>query len=103
MENGGKKREKGSESDEEDDDNDHQRNTSDPGTDGSHQSANLGSIQVNELSGIWFSGPGWTANFRDCREAAASQSLPDWDTTGSGAQTRDSGWANFAQFQPFSG
>lgn len=102
MENGGREREQGGESDEEDD-NDHQRNPSDPGRDGSQQSASPGNIQINELSAVRFSGPGWTANFRDCREAPGSQSRAQWDSTESGVQTQESGWATFTQFQPFSG
>lgn len=104
MENGGRERDQGSESNEDDDDG-HHRNPSDPGRDGSRQSANPGCVQVNELSDVHFAGPGWTANFRDSREAAGPQSLAQWDTTttGSAAQTQGSSWANFTQFQPFSG
>lgn len=102
MENGGREQEQRAESDEEADD-DHQQNTSDPGRDWTHLSANLWNVQVNELSGVGFLGQGWTANFRDSREAVGSQSLAEWDATESSAQKQESSWANFTQFQPFSG
>lgn len=98
MENGGREREQG-----EEEDDVHQRNASDPGRDGRQQWASPGSVQVNELLGVGFPGPGWTANFRDCRKAPGSQSLAGWDAASSGAQTQESGWANFTRFQPFSG
>ncbi|XP_068442141.1 serine/threonine-protein phosphatase 6 regulatory subunit 2a isoform X2 [Clinocottus analis] len=85
MENGGRERDHGSESDE---DEDGVQNTSE-------------------------TGPGWTAHFRDSGGTAASQTPAGWDSssrTGSGAgaetqgaQTQGSGWANFTEFQPFSG
>lgn len=52
---------------------------------------------------VWISGPGWTANFRDCRENAGSQTHAGWVASGSDAQTQETGWANFTQFGPFSG
>ncbi|KAI4790910.1 hypothetical protein KUCAC02_034322 [Chaenocephalus aceratus] len=49
-------------------------------------------------------GPGWTANFRESGGTAASQTAPGWDSSSrSGAGTQGSGWANFTEFQPFSG
>lgn len=49
-------------------------------------------------------GPGWTANFRDSRGTAASQTPAGWDSSaGGGAETQGTGWANFTEFQPFSG
>lgn len=100
MENGGRERRQGAESDEEDYDN-HQRTASDPGR-ARRQPPGL-PPKVDELSGVWLAGPGWTANFRECREAAGPQNLAEWDAPGGGAQTQESGWANFTQFQPFSG
>ncbi|XP_003978570.2 serine/threonine-protein phosphatase 6 regulatory subunit 2a [Takifugu rubripes] len=75
MENGRRDQEQGAESDEDDD---HRQNASD-------------------------TGPGWTANFRDCRENAGSQTLAGWVAPGSDAQMQETGWANFTQFGPFSG
>ncbi|XP_039906463.1 serine/threonine-protein phosphatase 6 regulatory subunit 2a isoform X1 [Simochromis diagramma] len=76
MENGGRERDRASESDE---DEDSEQNTSD-------------------------SGPGWTANFRDSGESAASQTSPGWESSaGSATETQQTGWANFTEFQPFSG
>ncbi|XP_047431250.1 serine/threonine-protein phosphatase 6 regulatory subunit 2a isoform X1 [Mugil cephalus] len=49
-------------------------------------------------------GPGWTANFRDSGGTAASQTPEGWDSPSEGgAQTQGTGWANFTEFQPFSG
>ncbi|XP_076006716.1 serine/threonine-protein phosphatase 6 regulatory subunit 2a isoform X2 [Genypterus blacodes] len=76
MENGGRERDRGSESDE---DEDSEQTSSD-------------------------TGPGWTANFRESGGNAPSQSAVEWDTsTRSGAETQQSGWANFTEFQPFCG
>ncbi|CAI5637575.1 unnamed protein product [Oreochromis niloticus] len=75
MENGGRERDRGSESDE---DEDSEQNTSD-------------------------SGPGWTANFRDSGETAASQTSPGWESSAGSAAETQTGWANFTEFQPFSG
>ncbi|XP_010735231.1 serine/threonine-protein phosphatase 6 regulatory subunit 2a isoform X1 [Larimichthys crocea] len=76
MENGGRERDHGSESDE---DEDSEQNTSD-------------------------TSPGWTANFRDSRGTAASQTPAGWESsTGGGGETQGTGWANFTEFQPFSG
>ncbi|XP_035003329.1 serine/threonine-protein phosphatase 6 regulatory subunit 2a isoform X3 [Hippoglossus stenolepis] len=76
MENGGREQDHGSESDE---DEDSEQNTSD-------------------------SGPGWTANFRDSGGTTASQTPQAWDSsTRTGAETHETGWANFTEFQPFSG
>uniref|UniRef100_A0A3B5A261 Serine/threonine-protein phosphatase 6 regulatory subunit 2-like n=1 Tax=Stegastes partitus TaxID=144197 RepID=A0A3B5A261_9TELE len=74
MENGGRERDRGSESDE---DEDSEQNISDA--------------------------PAWTANFRESGETAASQTTAGWDSSaGSGAETQETGWANFTEFQPFS-
>ncbi|XP_053270637.1 serine/threonine-protein phosphatase 6 regulatory subunit 2 isoform X2 [Pleuronectes platessa] len=76
MENGGREQDHGSESDE---DEDSEQNTSD-------------------------SGPGWTANFRESGGTTASQTPQSWDSsTRTGAETHETGWANFTEFQPFSG
>nr|XP_019955437.1 PREDICTED: serine/threonine-protein phosphatase 6 regulatory subunit 2-like isoform X3 [Paralichthys olivaceus] len=76
MENGGREQDRGSESDE---DEDAEQNTSD-------------------------SGPGWTATFRDSGGTTASQTPPGWDSSNrSGGETHETGWANFTEFQPFSG
>ncbi|AWP00970.1 putative serine/threonine-protein phosphatase 6 regulatory subunit 2-like [Scophthalmus maximus] len=75
MENGGREQDRGSESDE---DEDTEQNTSE-------------------------TGPGWTANFRDSGGNAASQTPTSWDSSaGRGAQTQDTNWAHFTEFQPFS-
>uniref|UniRef100_G3Q6W0 Protein phosphatase 6 regulatory subunit 2 n=1 Tax=Gasterosteus aculeatus aculeatus TaxID=481459 RepID=G3Q6W0_GASAC len=51
-----------------------------------------------------FPGPGWTAHFRESGGTAASQTPAGWDSSSrSGAETQGSGWANFTEFQPFSG
>ncbi|XP_069012545.1 serine/threonine-protein phosphatase 6 regulatory subunit 2a isoform X4 [Embiotoca jacksoni] len=42
----------------------------------------------------------WTANFRDSGGTAASQTPAAWDSSAGMQQT---GWANFTEFQPFSG
>ncbi|KAL6117099.1 ppp6r2 [Pungitius sinensis] len=74
MENGGRERGHGSGSDE---DEDCEQNTSETG---------------------------WTANFRESGGTAASQTPAGWDSSSrSGAETQGSGWANFTEFQPFSG
>ncbi|XP_060924499.1 serine/threonine-protein phosphatase 6 regulatory subunit 2a isoform X2 [Limanda limanda] len=76
LENGGREQDRGSESDE---DEDSEQNTSD-------------------------SGPGWTANFRESGGTTASQTPQSWDSsTRTGAETHETGWANFTEFQPFSG
>ncbi|XP_023262088.1 serine/threonine-protein phosphatase 6 regulatory subunit 2-like [Seriola lalandi dorsalis] len=76
MENGGREQDRGSESDE---DEDSEQNASD-------------------------TSPGWTANFRDSGGTAASQNQAGWDSSaGGGAETQETGWANFTEFQPFSG
>ncbi|XP_029018506.1 serine/threonine-protein phosphatase 6 regulatory subunit 2a [Betta splendens] len=76
MENGGRERDHGSESDEEEDS---EQNTSD-------------------------TGPGWTANFRDSGGTVASQTPEGWESAaGGGAETPETGWANFTEFQPYSG
>ncbi|XP_074482100.1 serine/threonine-protein phosphatase 6 regulatory subunit 2a isoform X3 [Sebastes fasciatus] len=109
MENGGRERDHGSESDEEEDseqnisdngtseDSNYQQNTSDNGRseDSSYQ-------QNTSDNGP---GPGWTANFRESGGTAASQTPAAWDSSSrSGAgETQGSGWANFTEFQPFSG
>ncbi|KAM6895797.1 serine/threonine-protein phosphatase 6 regulatory subunit 2a [Xenentodon cancila] len=49
------------------------------------------------------SGPGWTANFSESEETA-SQTRAGWDgSDGSGAETQETGWATFTEFQPFTG
>uniref|UniRef100_A0A674NVT3 Protein phosphatase 6, regulatory subunit 2a n=1 Tax=Takifugu rubripes TaxID=31033 RepID=A0A674NVT3_TAKRU len=58
---------------------------------------------VSNVIIVWIPGPGWTANFRDCRENAGSQTLAGWVAPGSDAQMQETGWANFTQFGPFSG
>nr|XP_020457024.1 serine/threonine-protein phosphatase 6 regulatory subunit 2 isoform X2 [Monopterus albus] len=76
LENGDRERDHGSDSDE---DEDSEQNTSD-------------------------TGPGWTANFRDSGGSSASQTSAGWDSsTRSGAETQETGWANFNEFQPSSG
>ncbi|KAF7655863.1 hypothetical protein LDENG_00049300 [Lucifuga dentata] len=76
MENGGRERDHGSESDEEEES---EQNVSD-------------------------AGPGWTANFRDSGGTATSQAQVEWHSlAGSGAETQETGWANFTEFQPFCG
>uniref|UniRef100_A0A8C3GC64 Protein phosphatase 6, regulatory subunit 2a n=1 Tax=Cyclopterus lumpus TaxID=8103 RepID=A0A8C3GC64_CYCLU len=83
MENGGRERDHGSESDEDEDCE--QQNTSETGR-------------------LEDSSPGWTAHFRDSGGNAASQTPAGWDSSSrSGAETQGSGWANFTEFQPFSG
>lgn len=109
MENGGRERDRGSESDE---DEDSEQNTSDTGRleDGSYpQNTARGHEQPFKIGSFVFSfflflGPGWTANFRDSRGTAASQTPAGWDSSaGGGAATQGTGWANFTEFQPFSG
>lgn len=104
MENGGRERDRGSESDEDDDS---QQNTSDTGGGGGSRSyiqntakeTPVQSVRVTSLPG-----PGWTADFRDSKGTAASQTPAGWDSSpGSGGQTQETGWANFTEFQPFSG
>uniref|UniRef100_A0A665UJK5 Serine/threonine-protein phosphatase 6 regulatory subunit 2-like n=1 Tax=Echeneis naucrates TaxID=173247 RepID=A0A665UJK5_ECHNA len=82
MENGGRDQDRGSESDE---DEDSELNMSDTGrSEGTS--------------------PSWTANFRDSGGTAASQTPAGWTSSpGSGAEARETGWANFTEFQPFSG
>ncbi|XP_034721250.1 serine/threonine-protein phosphatase 6 regulatory subunit 2a [Etheostoma cragini] len=81
MENGGGERDHGSGSDE---DEDSEQNASEPNT--------------SETD------PGWTANFRESGETAASQTPAQWDSSSrSGTQTQGGGWATFTEFQPFSG
>ncbi|KAK7896864.1 hypothetical protein WMY93_022189 [Mugilogobius chulae] len=46
-------------------------------------------------------GPGWTATFGDSGAPAAAQSPVEWES--SADKSQDSGWANFTEFQPFSG
>uniref|UniRef100_A0A665UI19 Serine/threonine-protein phosphatase 6 regulatory subunit 2-like n=1 Tax=Echeneis naucrates TaxID=173247 RepID=A0A665UI19_ECHNA len=76
MENGGRDQDRGSESDEDED-----------------------SEQAGRQAG-----PSWTANFRDSGGTAASQTPAGWTSSpGSGAEARETGWANFTEFQPFSG
>ncbi|XP_068163273.1 serine/threonine-protein phosphatase 6 regulatory subunit 2a isoform X1 [Antennarius striatus] len=76
MENGGRERDRSSESDE---DEESEQNRSD-------------------------SGPGWTATFRDSRGTAASQTPAGWESSHvSGPEAQETGWANFTEFQPFSG
>ncbi|XP_008399414.1 serine/threonine-protein phosphatase 6 regulatory subunit 2a [Poecilia reticulata] len=49
-------------------------------------------------------GPGWTANFRDSGGTGLSQVPTGWESSGRGeAQTQVTGWANFIEFQPFTG
>lgn len=56
------------------------------------------------LLSVLFPGPGWTANFRDSGGNAASQTPTTWDTSaGGGTDKQETGWANFTEFQPFSG
>ncbi|XP_037551734.1 serine/threonine-protein phosphatase 6 regulatory subunit 2 [Nematolebias whitei] len=73
LENGHQDQDRGSESDEEDDS---EQNSSD-------------------------AGPDWSVNFRDSEANVASQTTTGWESLGgSGAET---GWANFSEFQPFTG
>ncbi|CAG5927250.1 serine/threonine-protein phosphatase 6 regulatory subunit 2a [Menidia menidia] len=76
IENGGRERDCGSGSDE---DQDSEQNTSD-------------------------TAPDWTANFRDSGGTVASQTPAAWESSrGSGSETQATGWANFTEFQPFTG
>ncbi|XP_034019221.1 serine/threonine-protein phosphatase 6 regulatory subunit 2-like isoform X2 [Thalassophryne amazonica] len=76
IENGGQERDHGSESDE---DENSEQNTSD-------------------------TGQGWTVNFRDSGESTASQTPAGWETSaGARAESQETGWANFTEFQPFCG
>ncbi|XP_017296574.1 serine/threonine-protein phosphatase 6 regulatory subunit 2-like [Kryptolebias marmoratus] len=76
MENGHRERDRGSESDEDED---------------SEQSASD-------------AGPDWTANFRDSEGTVTPQSPTGWENLGgSGAETQETGWANFSEFQPVTG
>uniref|UniRef100_A0A669DTB9 Protein phosphatase 6, regulatory subunit 2a n=1 Tax=Oreochromis niloticus TaxID=8128 RepID=A0A669DTB9_ORENI len=43
-------------------------------------------------------GPGWTANFRDSGETAASQTSPGWESSAGSAAETQTGWANFTEF-----
>lgn len=102
MENGGRERDRGSESDE---DEDSEQNTSESGRPNGDSSSSL-VISKCETNPLFLSapGPGWTANFRDSGGNAASQTPAAWDTSaGGGTGTQETGWANFTQFQPFSG
>lgn len=101
MENGRRDQEQGAESDEDDD---HRQNASDTGRERSCSANKPGQTHVvSNVIIVWIPGPGWTANFRDCRENAGSQTLAGWVAPGSDAQMQETGWANFTQFGPFSG
>ncbi|KAM9824234.1 serine/threonine-protein phosphatase 6 regulatory subunit 2a [Neosynchiropus ocellatus] len=76
MENGGRERDCGSDSDE---DENSEENTSE-------------------------GGPGWTANFRDSGGTTETVSPSGWEmNAGNGTGAEETGWANFTEFQPFSG
>ncbi|XP_038123730.1 serine/threonine-protein phosphatase 6 regulatory subunit 2a [Cyprinodon tularosa] len=48
--------------------------------------------------------PGWTANFRDSGGTAPAPAPTGWESAASEeAETKGTGWANFTEFQPFSG
>lgn len=102
MENGRRDQGQGPESDEDDD---HQQNTPDTGRKRSWpvKLTIIQKIRCGMDIIVWFSAPGWTANFRDCRENAGSQTLAGWVAAENDARTQDTGWANFTQFEPFSG
>ncbi|KAM6896553.1 serine/threonine-protein phosphatase 6 regulatory subunit 2a isoform 2-T2 [Lycodopsis pacificus] len=106
MENGGRERDHGSESDE---DEDCEQNASETGrSEDSGYPQNASQTGRSEDSGYpqnaSQTGPGWTAHFRDSGGTAASQTPAGWDSSSrSGAETQGSGWANFTEFQPFSG
>uniref|UniRef100_A0A3Q1CJQ4 Protein phosphatase 6, regulatory subunit 2a n=2 Tax=Amphiprion ocellaris TaxID=80972 RepID=A0A3Q1CJQ4_AMPOC len=101
MENGGRERDRGSESDE---DEDSEQNISDAGR---LEERQLNAVLICEQSFLirrLCLGPGWTANFRESGGTAASQTPAGWESSaGSGAETQETGWANFTEFQPFSG
>lgn len=46
-------------------------------------------------------GPGWTATFGDARNSTAASASGQWDS--SEVKSEDTGWANFTEFQPFTG
>lgn len=49
-------------------------------------------------------GPGWTANFRDSGGTVPSQDSTGWESSGNReGEAQGTGWANFTEFQPFSG
>ncbi|XP_031725650.1 serine/threonine-protein phosphatase 6 regulatory subunit 2a isoform X1 [Anarrhichthys ocellatus] len=106
MENGGRERDHGSESDE---DEDCEQNASETGrSEDSSYPQNASETGRSEDSSYpqnaSETGPGWTAHFRDSGGTAASQTPAGWDSSSrSGAETQGSGWANFTEFQPFSG
>lgn len=120
MENGGREQDRSSESDE---DEDSEQNTSETGRSRfrgrwplmkhglvSYQPENNAPGSTLCLTLCLFfvlspgPGPGWTANFRDSGGTSASQTQAGWDSSaGGGAETQESGWANFTEFQPFSG
>ncbi|XP_075932177.1 serine/threonine-protein phosphatase 6 regulatory subunit 2a isoform X4 [Anarhichas minor] len=106
MENGGRERDHGSESDE---DEDCEQNASETGrSEDSSYPQNASETGRSEDSSYpqnaSQTGPGWTAHFRDSGGTAASQTPAGWDSSSrSGAETQGSGWANFTEFQPFSG
>ncbi|XP_071393093.1 serine/threonine-protein phosphatase 6 regulatory subunit 2-like isoform X2 [Centroberyx affinis] len=86
LENGGRERDRGSESDE---DEDSVQNVSDGG---------------RREDGKDPHSPGWTASFGDSGGTAATQTPGGWDgSTGSGGDAQGTGWANFTEFQPFCG
>ncbi|XP_075907544.1 serine/threonine-protein phosphatase 6 regulatory subunit 2a isoform X2 [Nelusetta ayraudi] len=82
LENGGRERDRSSGSDDDDDDG-----------------GNDDSSQQNASD----AGPGWTADFRNSK-GTASQTPAGWDSSLEGAaEVQETGWANFTEFQPFSG
>lgn len=105
LENGGRERDHGSESDE---DEDSEQNTSDSGEQ-EQRLQTKSNIYVLESAPFLMkesrpvSGPGWTANFRDSRGTAASQTPAGWESSGGSGEVQGTGWANFTEFQPFSG
>lgn len=117
LENGGRERDRGSESDE---DEDSPQITSDTGRlDGSHDQEGTEENHLNfgamlptffllwlrpKVIFILCAGPGWTASFGDAGGTTAAQSQVGWETSaGSGADAQETGWANFTEFQPFCG
>ncbi|XP_034082846.1 serine/threonine-protein phosphatase 6 regulatory subunit 2a isoform X2 [Gymnodraco acuticeps] len=88
MENGGRDRDHGSGSDEEEEEEEEEEEQEEQPVQNAQNASESG----------------WTANFRESGGTAASQTAPGWDSSSrSGAGTQGSGWANFTEFQPFSG
>lgn len=113
LENGGRERDRSSGSDDDDEDDSSQQNASDAGRVTGYGRVSHGltshegkkTWRVSECLHLVFPlpGPGWTADFRDSK-GTASQTPAGWDSSLEGAaEVQATGWANFTEFQPFSG